>query len=187
MFRQRLAARQPRRREVVEARVPPFVVRFGRKWVFDMAVSVPLSAVELAEEFDVDALGATVARMLGLEPRVVRVDVVDVKHEASAPQLAGPPQDVSSLGSSSVPVDGRVPGALQAVLWSQWDRRTKPTSQWRDKPRPARTYLLTVSRCAVLAALHPTDTSVEDLLGDDSSYPRTQATDSSSALATVQR
>ena len=182
------------------------LVRFGRHWVWEMAVTVPLvdevflDATE-PDDFDLcERLKQTVAGMLRLDADKVWMDLLDLKVEPPVPQLRPKDiEDLSTLGSGSVDVDNRVPGSLHVVLWSQWSRAhdlrfQKKQPSWlrakqslRDTPRPARSYLLTVSRNALreilTTRLRNRSVSIVAGLND----PSTLSAVSSSANATVQR
>ena len=148
---------RPIRQETVES-----MVRFGRKWLWDLTMHVPLLMVENAldvpwssngfEIGDVEPrLAVAAAELLGVEPFRVQCELL---HTKSAP---ADPQDVLAPGDDPMP-----PISVQLVLWSQWSKENatvKKRPSWipppppRSQPRNARNYLVTASYEALQEAV----------------------------------
>ena len=164
---QRAWQEQPPRRGVHHDTVAP-MTRFGRKWLWDLTLNVPVHLLAEALEgaapppdattpylrkkhrFDVPtmevALAKICAELLNLEPHRMRCEVLETKFQTSDRQYEGP--DLA-------------PASVQFVLWSQWRQGAgfvKNLPSWaehpppRSAPRPARNYLVTCSRGALSEA-----------------------------------
>lgn len=147
-------------REVKQEEVES-MVRFGRKWLWDMTMNVPLLMLEDALDvpwsatgFDVDGmevrLAVAAAKLMGVEPRRVRCEMLHTKFAPADPQF------LLAAGDDPMP-----PISVQLVLWSQWTKEaatTKKRASWipppppRSEPRPARNYLITASYEALIEA-----------------------------------
>ena len=164
---QRAWQEKPPRREVQHDTVAP-MTRFGRKWLWDLTLNVPVhllaEALETAapppdattpylrkkHRFDVPAMEVALAKicaeLLNLEPHRMRCEVLETKFQTSDRQYEGNPL---------------APASVQFVLWSQWRQGAgfvKKLPSWaehpppRSAPRPARNYLVTCSRGALSEA-----------------------------------
>ena len=165
---QRAWQEKPPRRDVHHETVGP-MTRFGRKWLWDLTLNVPVhllaEALETAapppdattpylrkkHRFDVPAMEVALAKicaeLLNLEPHRMRCEVLETKFQTSDRQYEGP-----------APL---APTSVQFVLWSQWRQGAgfvKKLPSWaehpppRSAPRPARNYLVTCSRGALAEA-----------------------------------
>ena len=138
------------------------MVRFGRKWLWDLTMHVPLLMVENAldvpwsangfEISDVEPrLAAAAAELMGIEPHRVQAELLHTKFAPADPQFVLAEDD-----------DPMPPISIQLVLWSQWSKENayvKKRPSWipppppRSKPRPARNYLITASYEALQEAV----------------------------------
>ena len=179
---QRAWQEQPPKREIHHDTVAP-MTRFGRKWLWDLTLNVPVhllgEALETAapppdattpylrkkHRFDVPtmelALAKICAELLNLEPHRMRCEVLETKFQTSDRQYEGP-----SLA----------PASVQFVLWSQWRQGAgfvKKLPSWaehpppRSAPRPARNYLVTCSRGALSEAAEAFQDAAEPELGGE--------------------
>jgi len=184
-------------RDIRHSTVAP-MTRFGRKWLWDLTLNVPLQLLgdalegagppldatpQLQEKhrFDVPrmelVLARTCAALLGFEERRVRCEVLETKFQRADRQYDA---------VNDAPL---APASVQVVLWSQWSAGAdfvKKLPSWveaappRSQPRPARNYLVTCSRGALSEAAGafrdledaPTDDfqDLEDVPADEGAF-----------------
>lgn len=154
------------------------LTRFGRRWLWEMTLNVPLIALESLDHSNIDlSIRQAAAAMLDLPISKLTVDLLDLKSFPSGPQVVNQiDPSINSLGSAASDIgDGRATQCLQMVLWSQWTKQHATQHKlpsWveepppRSKPRPARHYLLTASRPSILA-LFDTQSASENLRTPD--------------------
>ncbi|KAJ1461075.1 hypothetical protein M885DRAFT_559232 [Pelagophyceae sp. CCMP2097] len=135
----------PRRAVPPPAPVPP-LVRFGRKWLWDLTVTVSLNDLAFVLEAEPaeleERLAVACAAIFRLPLEKITVELIDTNFAAT---------DAHSEFERVT--------AVQLVLWSQYAAVSeKKMASWvpllppRTEPRPARNYLVTASKPAVLEA-----------------------------------